>query len=201
MATSFSLNRYFQLTQRRTTMTRELRGAVATFLTMAYILFVNPSILSAAGVPHDSAVACTALAAGICCLLMGFYANLPIATASGMGLNAFVAFTIAKSAGSWQAAMGVIVLDGTSRAGKTSLVRTAFSDALWGFCELAIMACDLAEVLGSAVALNLLFHIPLQVAGHPGLEGEHGGSDGVHRRAVEGTARCRAARGGGSGEK
>jgi AGZA family xanthine/uracil permease-like MFS transporter len=106
------LNDYFHLDQRSTTVAREFRGAIATFLTMAYILVVNPLILSDAGIPRDSLIACTALAAGICCLLMGFYANVPLATASGMGLNAFVAYTIAKSAGSWQAAMGLIVLDG-----------------------------------------------------------------------------------------
>ncbi len=90
----------------------EFRGAVATFLTMSYILFVNPSILSAAGIDVASAVAATALASAICCFLMGFLADFPLATAPGMGLNAFVAITIAAKAGSWQAAMGVIVLDG-----------------------------------------------------------------------------------------
>ena len=96
----------------RTTVAREARGAVATFLTMAYILAVNPQILSAGGLDRNSAVACTAAAAGVCCLLMGCYAKFPLATAPGMGLNAFVAFVLVKQAGSWQAAMGVIVLDG-----------------------------------------------------------------------------------------
>ena len=73
------LNRLFHLNERGSTVGREMRGAVATFLTMAYILFVNPSILAAAGVPKDSAVACTAAAAGACCILMGLYANFPIA--------------------------------------------------------------------------------------------------------------------------
>src|SRR5437763_16459896 len=72
----------------------ELRGAAATFLTMAYILFVNPAILAEAGVPHASAVACTAAAAGICCILMGIFANFPMALASGMGLNAVIAYTV-----------------------------------------------------------------------------------------------------------
>src|SRR3954467_14151719 len=106
------LARYFDLTGRGTKVATELRGAVATFLTMAYILFANPSILQAAGVPFDSAVACTAAAAGICCLLMGMFANFPLAMASGMGLNAILAYQIAKEAGSWQTAMGLIVLDG-----------------------------------------------------------------------------------------
>src|SRR4051812_21253943 len=110
------ISEFFELRQRNTTISRELRGAVATFLTMAYILFVNPDILAGAtGMPPDvqrSLVACTALAAGVCSILMGLVANFPIALASGMGLNAIVAFTIAPAAGSWQAAMGLIVLDG-----------------------------------------------------------------------------------------
>ena len=106
------LDSFFDLSGRKTTVARELRGAVATFLTMAYILVVNANILSSAGVPKDSAVACTALAAGVCCILMGLVANFPLALASGMGLNAVVAFGITSKAGSWQTAMGVIVLDG-----------------------------------------------------------------------------------------
>lgn len=99
---------------RRSSLSAELRGGVATFLTMAYILPVNAGILSAAmgAEKMPALVATTALAAGITCLLMGFVANFPIALASGMGLNALVAFTVAKQAGSWQAAMGLIALEG-----------------------------------------------------------------------------------------
>jgi AGZA family xanthine/uracil permease-like MFS transporter len=103
---------FFELRARKTTVGREVRGAVATFLTMAYILFANPSILAAAGVPFEAAVAATAAAAGVCCLLMGLGANFPLALAPGMGLNAVVAFQIAAAAGSWQTAMGLVVLDG-----------------------------------------------------------------------------------------
>jgi len=107
------LNRWFDLPGRGSTVGREFRGAVATFLTMAYILFVNPSILEAARVPKGSAVACTGAAAGVCCILMGFVANFPIAMASGMGLNAFVAYTLViQEKLTWQVAMGVVVLDG-----------------------------------------------------------------------------------------
>src|SRR3954451_2756722 len=99
-----SLESFFHLRERGSTVGRELRGAVATFLTMAYILFANPHILSNAGVPFQSAVACTALAAGICSILMGVIANFPLALASGMGLNAFVAFTLVLKTGmTWQA--------------------------------------------------------------------------------------------------
>src|SRR5204863_192811 len=102
----------FQLRQRQTSVIGEVRGGLATFLTMSYILFANAEILRAGGVPFPSSVACTALAAGVSCILMGFLANFPIALASGMGLNALVAYTIASKAGSWQTAMGLIVLDG-----------------------------------------------------------------------------------------
>ncbi len=110
-----TLEAFFHLRERGSTVQRELRGALATFLTMAYILFVNPLILSGAGMPSDvvpSLVSCTALAAGICCILMGLVANFPIALASGMGLNAVVVGIALKQGSSWQIAMGVIVLDG-----------------------------------------------------------------------------------------
>jgi AGZA family xanthine/uracil permease-like MFS transporter len=79
---------------------------------MAYILFANPSILAAAGIPFEAAAAATAAATAICTLLMGLGANFPIALAPGMGLNAVVAYQVAAQAGSWQAAMGLVVLDG-----------------------------------------------------------------------------------------
>lgn len=106
------LERVFDLRARGTTVGRELRGAIATFLTMAYILVANAAILAAAGVPLEAAVAATALAAGVCSILMGATANFPLALAPGMGLNAVVAFQIAPATGSWQAAMGLVVLDG-----------------------------------------------------------------------------------------
>ena len=103
---------FFDLEARRTTVTREVRGGITTFLTMAYILFANPSIRAAAGVPFEAAAAGTAAAAAICTLLMGLGANFPIALAPGMGLNAVIAFQVAGQTGSWQAAMGLVVLNG-----------------------------------------------------------------------------------------
>ncbi|MGB2717444.1 MAG: NCS2 family permease [Vicinamibacterales bacterium] len=102
----------FDLQARGTTTAREVRGGCATFLTMAYILFANPSILAAAGIPFEPAVAATAAAAAICTLLMGLGANFPLALAPGMGLNAVVAFQVVGQTGSWQAAMGLVVLNG-----------------------------------------------------------------------------------------
>ena len=107
-----SLDRFFHITERRSTVAREVRGGVTTFLTMAYILLVNPSILAAAGIPPTAAATSTALAAGLCCLMMGLWANFPMALASGMGLNAIVAFQLTPAAGSWQTAMGLIVIEG-----------------------------------------------------------------------------------------
>lgn len=108
-----AVSRYFDIESRGSTLGRELRGALATFLTMSYILFANPAILQVAGVPYESAVACTAVAAGLCSIIMGLYANFPLALASGMGLNALVATVVAtKVVDSWQTAMGLVVLDG-----------------------------------------------------------------------------------------
>lgn len=89
-----------------------MRGGITTFLTMAYILLVNPGILSAAGLSPTAAATSTALAAGVCCLMMGLWSNFPMALASGMGLNAIVAFQLTPATGSWQTAMGLIVIEG-----------------------------------------------------------------------------------------
>jgi len=106
------LEKLFQLTERRTSVVREFKGALCTFLTMSYILFANPAILAGAGLPFAATSAATALAAGICCLLMGLFANFPLALASGMGLNSVIAFQLSQATGSWKTAMGLVVLDG-----------------------------------------------------------------------------------------
>ena len=106
------LTRLLHPERRGSTVATELRGAVATFLTMAYILVANPAILAAAGVPVGAAVAGTAAAAALASILMGVVADFPIALASGMGLNAVIAYQIAPATGSWRTAMGLVVLDG-----------------------------------------------------------------------------------------
>src|SRR5689334_19459449 len=88
------LARRFRLAERRTNTRTEVLGGFATFLTMCYILFVNPAILSAAGVPFDAVAVCTALAAAVTTLAMGLATNLPFALAPGLGINAVVAFDI-----------------------------------------------------------------------------------------------------------
>ena len=139
----------FHLAARQTTIAREVRGALATFLTMAYILFANPTILAAAGVPFEGAAAATAAAAGLCCLLMGVVANAPIALAPGMGLNAVVAFQLASATGSWQAAMGLVVVEGFVVLALVVLgVREGVMDAI---------PLDLRRAIGVGIGLFIAF--------------------------------------------
>lgn len=84
----------FKLSEHNTTTKREIQAGFITFITMAYILFVNPTILSEAGIPQDQAFSATIIATLVGTLLMGFYANLPIAVAPGMGLNAYFTYTL-----------------------------------------------------------------------------------------------------------
>jgi adenine/guanine/hypoxanthine permease len=107
------LERRFRLTERRTTLRTELLGGVATFLTMSYILFVNPAILSAAGMPFHAVAVATAIAACVTTLAMGLFTNLPFALAPGLGINAVVAFDIVLGRGlEWPVAMSIIVIEG-----------------------------------------------------------------------------------------
>src|SRR5689334_25415479 len=88
------LERWFHLSERGTNPRTEVVGGIATFLTMCYIVFVNPAILSAAGMPFGAVTVATALAAAIATATMGLITNLPFALASGLGLNAVVAFDL-----------------------------------------------------------------------------------------------------------
>ena len=107
------LERYFQLSAHGTTVRTELLAGLTTFLTMAYIIFVNPDILSAAGMPRDSVFVATCLAAALGSAIMGLYANYPIALAPGMGLNAYFAFAVVKGMGyTWQMALGAVFISG-----------------------------------------------------------------------------------------
>ena len=119
------LERHFKIAARGSSVGREVRGGVVTFLTMAYIIVLNPIIL--AGVPDadgnflgggsepgsgfTTIAACTALAAGVLSILMGAVANFPLAIATGLGLNAFVAYSVASQM-TWADAMGLVVIEG-----------------------------------------------------------------------------------------
>src|SRR3954465_302880 len=107
------LERRFRLTERRTSVRTEALGGLATFLTMSYILFVNPAILSAAHMPFTAVAVATALASCVATLAMGLFTNLPFALAPGLGINAVVAFDIVLGRGlEWPVAMSIIVIEG-----------------------------------------------------------------------------------------
>jgi adenine/guanine/hypoxanthine permease len=105
--------RRFQLNERGTTVRTEVLGGVVTFLTMSYILFVNPAILSAAGLPFSAVAVATAIAAALATAAMGLLANLPFALAPGLGINAVVAFDVILGRKlPWPVGMSVVVIEG-----------------------------------------------------------------------------------------
>ena len=107
------LENMFHLKEHRTTVQTELLAGLTTFMTMAYILAVNPLILSAAGMDAGAVFTATALASGISCVLMASFANLPFALSSAMGLNAFFAYTVVGQMGySWQLALTAVLIEG-----------------------------------------------------------------------------------------
>lgn len=107
------LTRYFKLQENKTTVRTEILAGITTFMTMAYILAVNPDILSAAGMDKGAVFTATAVASLIATLVMALYAKLPFALAPGMGLNAFFAFTVVLGMGhSWQFALTAVFLEG-----------------------------------------------------------------------------------------
>lgn len=107
------LERTFQLQAHRTTVRTELEAGLTTFLTMAYILAVNPQILSEAGVPIEGALFATAAAAALGSITMGLVANYPFALAPGMGLNAYFTYSVVLGMGiPWQTALGAVFISG-----------------------------------------------------------------------------------------
>ncbi len=103
----------FKLKEHNTDIKTEVLAGITTFLTMAYIIFVNPSMLASTGMDQGAVFVATCLAAALGCLIMGLYANYPIALAPGMGLNAFFSFTVVGQLGySWQVALGAVFFSG-----------------------------------------------------------------------------------------
>jgi AGZA family xanthine/uracil permease-like MFS transporter len=152
------LDRYFHISERGSTPRTEVIAGITTWLTMAYIIFLNPIILGtlpdssgnfvSGGPEFDRApvAAVTALVAAVLCLAMGLYTNYPFAMAAGLGLNAFVTFTLVSQFGlSWPQAMGVIVLEGLII---TLLVLTGFRTAV-----LNAIPMDLKRAIGIGIGL------------------------------------------------
>ena len=108
-----ALERRFRFAEHSTTWQTEILAGVTTFVTMAYIIFVNPAILSETGMPLGAVTIATCLCAGFGSIMMGLLANLPLALAPGMGLNAYFTYTVVKGMGvPWQTALGAVFLSG-----------------------------------------------------------------------------------------
>ncbi len=136
-----TLDRFFKISERGSTVSRELRGGLVTFVTMAYIVVLNPLIIGSfsaddAGahkdllggiLPVSQVAAVTALVAGVLTILMGLIANYPFAIATGLGINSLVAVTIAPQM-TWPEAMGLVVIEGVIIV---ALVLTGFRTAVF----------------------------------------------------------------------
>lgn len=130
------MEKFFKFAERGSSTGQEIRAGLTTFLAMAYIIAVNPSLLAAAGVPVTAAVTATCLGAGIMTILMGLYSNRPLACASGMGINAIVAFSLtAITEGDWHAAMAVVFVE--------------------GLAILILVLCGLREAIMDAIPVSL----------------------------------------------
>ena len=109
----FMIDNFFQLKKNKTSITQELLAGVTTFVTMAYIVFVNPQMMSASGMDQGASFVGTCLAAALACFVMALYSNWPVSLAPGMGLNAFFTYTVVGDLGySWEVALGAVFLAG-----------------------------------------------------------------------------------------
>ena len=107
------ITKFFKLQENKTTVRTEIIAGITTFMTMAYILFLNPNILSATGMDKNAVFFATAVAAGFVTIAMGLVANFPIALAPGMGLNAFFATVALAGVGMpWRIALGAVFISG-----------------------------------------------------------------------------------------
>ena len=107
------LERLFKLEEHETRVSTEILAGLTTFITMAYIIFVNPQMMASAGMDLGASFAATCLAAALACVFMGLYANWPVGLAPGMGLNAFFTYTVVGEMGySWQVALGAVFIAG-----------------------------------------------------------------------------------------
>lgn len=107
------LDKLFHLTERKTDVKTEILAGITTFVTMSYIIFVNPTILADAGIPKEAAIAATIFATVFATLLFALWANMPIAVAPGMGLNAFFTYTVVLGEGlTWQTGLGAVFISG-----------------------------------------------------------------------------------------
>jgi AGZA family xanthine/uracil permease-like MFS transporter len=141
---------FFKFAERGTTLAVEAKAGLTTFMVMAYIIVVNPAILSAAGIPVGPAAAATALVAGVMTILMGVVGNVPLALAAGLGINGALAFGLVLGQGlSPAGAMGVIVLEGLV---VTLLVLVGLREAI-----MKAVPLSLKRAIGCGIGLFILF--------------------------------------------
>jgi adenine/guanine/hypoxanthine permease len=170
------MEKLFQLKKHGTTVSREIMAGLTTFLTMAYILAVNPGMLSMTGMPWGGVFTATALASAIACVVMALTANLPIALAPGMGLNAYFTFTVVMSMKySWKLALTAVFLEGIlfiilsvcnvrkalitaipSNLKKAVAVGIGLFIALIGFANAGIVVNDAGTIIGLTSKFNVL---------------------------------------------
>ncbi|WP_417143051.1 NCS2 family permease [Raoultibacter massiliensis] len=107
------MDKFFKISERGSSVSTEIIGGLTTFLAMSYIIAVNPAMMAEAGIPFNAALTATCFGAAVMTVAMGLFANRPIALASGMGINAIVAYSLCLGLGvDWRVAMGVIFLEG-----------------------------------------------------------------------------------------
>ncbi|HTB19527.1 MAG TPA: NCS2 family permease [Bryobacteraceae bacterium] len=151
------LERYFEFKKLNTTWKIEILAGITTFITMAYIVFVNPSILKDAGMPVPAVFAATCLAAAFGTILMGAFARYPIALAPGMGLNAYFTYTVVQGMGvPWQTALGAVFLSGVA-----FLILTVTGVRQW---IIAAIPLELYAAVSAGIGLFIAF-IGLRNAG------------------------------------
>jgi len=131
------MDSFFKISERGSTVSREVSGGLTTFLSMAYIIAVNPSILTAAGIPFNAALTATCFGAAIMTAVMGLCANRPLMLASGMGINSIVAFGLCagNNAVNWRVAMAVVMVE--------------------GIAILVLVACGLRKAVMDAIPPNI----------------------------------------------
>jgi AGZA family xanthine/uracil permease-like MFS transporter len=170
------MEKLFQLQKHGTTVSREIMAGLTTFLTMAYILAVNPGMLSQTGMPWGGVFTATALASAIACVVMALTANLPIALAPGMGLNAYFTYTVVMGMGySWKLALTAVFLEGVlfiilsvcnvrkalvtaipSSLKKAVAVGIGLFIALIGFANAGIVVNDAGTIIGLTSKFTVL---------------------------------------------
>ena len=174
------MDKFFKISERGSSVRAEIVGGVTTFFAMAYIIFVNPSLLSQTGMNSNGVMLATCISAAIGCLLTALLANAPFAQAPGMGLNAFFTFTVCFNMGyTWQEALAIVLLSGILfLVISVSPLRSKIISSIPGFLKSAISAgiglfiafigllnVNLISISGAVPALNFSWMAFLRKAG------------------------------------